>query len=229
MVVGVIPARLESTRFHRKILFPIRNKPMVIHVYERALNAKKIDRLIIAVDSLETVNALKDYDVEVLMTSQKHKSGTDRVAEAVVKIDAEIIINIQGDVPMLEPKMIDDLVSVFDDKTVKIATLASKVTTEDDLKDFNLVKVVLDNNQNAGGFYRKITDISKKYYHHIGIYGYCKQTLEMFTKLKQTKNEKLLHLEQLRALDNGIPIRVVMCNFPYRGIDTREDLEQLNL
>jgi 3-deoxy-manno-octulosonate cytidylyltransferase (CMP-KDO synthetase) len=229
MVIGVIPARLDSTRFHRKILFPIRNKPMVMHVYERALNAKKIDRLIIAVDSLETVNALKDYNVEVLMTSSKHQSGTDRVAEVVVKIDAEIIINIQGDEPMLEPKMIDDLISVFDDKTVKIATLASRVITEDDLKNFNLVKVVLDNNQNADGFYRDITDNSKKYYNHIGIYGYRKQTLEMFTKLEQTKNEKLLHLEQLRALDNGIPIRVVKCNFPYRGIDTREDLEQLNL
>lgn len=229
MVIGIIPARLESTRFHRKVLFPIRNKPMVAHVYERAVKAKKIDRLIIAADSLETVNALKDYDVEVLMTSSNHQSGTDRVAEAVAKINAEIIINIQGDEPMLEPKMIDDLVSVFDDKTVKIATLASKVITEDDLKDFNLVKVVLDNNQNAEGFYRNITDYSKKYYHHIGIYGYRKQALEMFTKLEQSKNEKLLHLEQLRALDNGIPIKVVMCNFPYRGIDIREDLEQLNL
>ncbi|MCK4904424.1 MAG: NTP transferase domain-containing protein, partial [Candidatus Marinimicrobia bacterium] len=124
MIIGVIPARLESTRFPRKILFPIHNKPMVMHVYERALKAKKIDRLLIAVDSLETVNALKDYDVEVLMTSSKHQSGTDRIADVVAEIDAEIIINIQGDEPMLEPEMIDDLVSVFDDKTVKIATLA---------------------------------------------------------------------------------------------------------
>jgi len=229
MVIGVIPARLESTRFPRKILFPINNKPMVMHVYERALKANKIDRLIIAVDSLETVNALKDYNVEVLMTSSKHKSGTDRIAEAVAEIDAEIIINIQGDEPMLESEMIDDLVSVFDDKTVKIATLASTVITEDDLQNSNLVKVAVDNNQYAEGFYRNITDYSKKYYHHIGIYGYRKQALEMFTKLEQSKNEEVLHLEQLRALDNGIPIRVVMCNFPYRGIDTLEDLEQLKL
>lgn len=229
MVIGVIPARLESTRFPRKILFPINNKPMVMHVYERALKANKIDRLIIAVDSLETVNALKDYNVEVLMTSSKHKSGTDRIAEAVAEIDTEIIINIQSDEPMLESEMIDDLVSVFDDKTVKIATLASTVITEDDLQNSNLVKVAVDNNQYAEGFYRNITDYSKKYYHHIGIYGYRKQALEMFTKLEQSKNEKVLHLEQLRALDNGIPIRVVMCNFPYRGIDTLEDLEQLKL
>jgi 3-deoxy-manno-octulosonate cytidylyltransferase (CMP-KDO synthetase) len=228
MVIGVIPARLESTRFARKILFPIRNKPMVMHVYERALKAKKIDRLIIAVDSLLTVNALKDYDVEIIMTSSKHQSGTDRIAEAVVEINADIIINIQGDEPMLEPEMIDDLVSVFDDKTVKIATLASTVITENDLRSSNSVKVTVDNDQNAEGFYRNITDYSNKYYRHIGIYGYRKDALEMFTKLEQSKNEKALHLEQLRALDNGIPIRVVMCDFPYSGIDTLEDLEQLN-
>jgi 3-deoxy-manno-octulosonate cytidylyltransferase (CMP-KDO synthetase) len=228
MVIGVIPARLESTRFSRKILFPIRNKPMVMHVYERALKAKKINRLIIAVDSLLTVNALKDYDVEVIMTSSKHQSGTDRIAEAIAEINADIIINIQGDEPMLEPEMIDDLVSVFDDKTVKIATLASTVITENDLRSSNSVKVTVDNNQNAEGFYRNITDYSNKYYRHVGIYGYRKDALEMFTKLEQSKNEKALHLEQLRALDNGIPIRVVMCDFPYSGIDTLEDLEQLN-
>ncbi|MEE9573014.1 MAG: 3-deoxy-manno-octulosonate cytidylyltransferase [Candidatus Neomarinimicrobiota bacterium] len=229
MVIGVIPARLESTRFSRKILFPIRNKPMVMHVYERVLKAKKINRLIIAVDSLETVNALKDYDVEVIMTSSKHRSGTDRIAEVVAEINADIIINIQGDEPMLEPGMIDDLVSVFDDKTVKIATLASTVITENDLRNSNSVKVIVDSNQNAEGFYRNITDYSKKYYRHVGIYGYRKDVLETFTKLERSKNEKALHLEQLRALDNGIPIRVVMCDFPYSGIDTLEDLEQLNL
>ena len=229
MVIGVIPARLESTRFSRKILFPIRNKPMVMHVHERALRSKKIDRLIIAADSFETVNALKEFDVEVIMTSVLHQSGTDRIAEAVAEINTDIIINIQGDEPMLEPEMIDDLVSVFDDKTVKIATLASTVITENDLRNSNSVKVIVDSNQNAEDFYRNITDYSKKYYRHIGIYGYRKNALEMFTKLERSKNEKALHLEQLRALDNGIPIRIVMCDFPYSGIDTLEDLEQLNL
>ena len=129
MVIGVIPARLESTRFPRKILFPNRNKPMIIHVYECAIKSQKLDRVIIAVDSQETIDALKNYDVEVMMTSLKHQSGTDRIAEAVTDIDAEIIINIQGDEPMLDPAMIDDLISVFDDKTVKIATLASTIIT----------------------------------------------------------------------------------------------------
>ena len=229
MVIGVIPARLESTRFPRKILFPIRNKPMIMHVYERALLAKRLDRVIIAIDSTETANALAPYGAEIMMTSTKHQSGTDRIAEAVASIDAEIIINIQGDEPMLESKMIDDLVSVFDDKTVKIATLASTVITKDDLTNSNLVKVVVDDNKNAEGFYRNITDNLKQYFHHVGIYGYRKETLMEFTKLSPSANEQKHSLEQLRAMDNGILIRVVMCDFPHRGIDTPEDLEQLDL
>jgi len=229
VIIGVIPARLESTRFPRKILFPIRSKPMIIHVYERAVKSQKLDRVIIAVDSQETVNTLQGYDIEVVMTSQKHQSGTDRIAEAVADIDADIIINIQGDEPMLNPKMIDDLISVFDDKTVKIATLASTIITKDDFNNPNTVKVKIDENINAVGFYRKISDRTVQYFRHIGIYGYRRNILETFTGLEQSRNEKLLHLEQLRALDNGIPIKVAMCNYPYRGIDVPEDLKQLNL
>ena len=229
MIIGVIPARLESTRFPRKILFPIRTKPMIMHVYERALKAKKLDNVIIAVDSKETVDALKDYDVEIVMTSQKHQSGTDRIAEAVTDIDAEIIINIQGDEPMLDPAMVDDLISVFDDETVEIATLASTVITEDDYINPNTVKVKIDNNNNAIDFYRDIEGNNTQHFRHIGIYGYRKNILEKFTKLEQSENEQLLRLEQLRALDNGIPIRVAMCHFPYHGIDTLEDLKQLNI
>ena len=229
MIIGVIPARLESTRFPRKILFPIRNKPMIMHVYERALKANKLDRVIIAVDSQETIDTLKDYDVEIVMTSSKHQSGTDRIAEAVTDIDAEIIINIQGDEPMLDPAMIDDLVSVFDDETVEIATLGSTVITKEDFKNPNTVKVKIDNNSNAIDFYREIDGNNAQYFRHIGIYGYRKNILVKFTRLEQSENEQLLHLEQLRALDNGISIRVAMCNFPYRGIDTLEDLKQLNI
>ena len=202
---------------------------MIMHVYEHTLKAKKLDSVIIAVDSQETIDALKDYDVEVVMTSQKHESGTDRIAEAVANIDAEIIINIQGDEPMLDPKMIDDLVSVFDDKTVKIATLASTVITEDDYNNPNTVKVEIDKYSNAINFYREMVDRKQQYFRHIGIYGYRKETLMKFTKLPQSDNEKKHSLEQLRALDNRISIKVAMCNFPYRGIDTQEDLKQLNI
>ena len=229
MIVGVIPARLESTRFPRKILFPIRNRPMVMHVFERALKAKKLDRLIIAVDSLETVDALRDYDAEVLMTSSKHQSGTDRIAEAVKKVNTDIVVNIQGDEPMIEPQLIDDLIAVFDDKTVKIATLASTIITEDDMNSLNAVKVKIDKNNNACGFYRQISDEKHSFLRHIGIYGYRKETLMKFTALPQSENEMKYNLEQLRAMDNEIPIHVVTCEYPYRGIDTQEDLKQLKL
>ena len=229
MIIGVIPARLESTRFPRKILFPICEKPMIVHVYERALKAKKLDDVIIAVDSQKTIDDLQNYGIDAVLTSEKHESGTDRIAEAVSNIDAEIIINIQGDEPMLDPKMINDLVSVFDDPTVKIATLASTVITEDDFENPNIVKVEMDNNSNAVNFYREVDSGKAQYFRHIGIYGYRKDILETFTSLDQSKNEKLLHLEQLRAIDNGILIRVVLCNFTYHGIDTMKDLEQLNI
>ena len=229
MIIGVIPARLESTRFPRKILFPIRNKPMIMHVYERALKANKLDRVMIAVDSQDTIDELNNYDVEIVLTSTKHQSGTDRIAEAVTDIDAEIVINIQGDEPMLDPNMIDDLISVFDDETVEIATLASTLITEEDFNNPNTVKVKIDNNSNAIDFYRETDSNNEQYFRHIGIYGYRKNILEKFTSLEKSDNEQSLHLEQLRALDNGISIRVAMCNFPFRGIDTREDLKQLNI
>ena len=199
-----------------------------MHVYERALKSQKLDRIIIAVDSQETVEALKKYNAEVIMTSPKHQSGTDRIAEAVANFNSDIIINIQGDEPMLDPEMIDSLISLFVDKSVEMATLASTVITENDILNQNSVKVAIDKNHNAIGFYRKITDFSKQYFHHIGIYGYRKDMLNKFTKLEQSKNEKVLHLEQLRALDNGIAIRVAVCDFPYRGVDVKKDLEQLN-
>lgn len=229
MVIGVIPARLESTRFPRKILFPIRNKPMIMHVYERALQAHLLDKVIIAIDSEETANIIAPYGAEIMRTSVKHQSGTDRIAEVVHGIDADIIINIQGDEPLLDPKMIDRLISSFDDKDVEIATLASTIITKDDYKNPNTVKVNIDGNSNAVGFYREIADENAEYFRHIGIYGYRKETLMAFTKFEQSENEKKYSLEQLRALDNGIPIRVVKCDFEYRGIDTIDDLKQLKL
>jgi len=226
MIVGVIPARLESTRFPRKILFPINNRPMIVHVYERAMQSQKLDKVIVAVDAVETVEVLKDYNIESVMTSQKHQSGTDRIAEAISNIDADLIVNLQADEPKIESTMIDDLVIVFDNESVKMATLASTAITADDLSNDNTVKVDIDENCDALGFYRKIEDSKKKYYRHIGIYGFQRKTLELFTNLSQSTNEKNLKLEQLRALDNDIPIKVVMSDYKYHGIDVPDDLEQ---
>ena len=202
---------------------------MVMHVYERALQALLLDKVIIAIDSIETANILAPYGAEIIMTMSKHQSGTDRIAEVVTDIDSDIVINIQGDEPMLDPTMIDKLISSFYDKEVEIATLASTIITKDDFKNPNTVKVNIDRNNNSVGFYREITDERAKYFRHIGIYGYRKETLMEFTKFEQSENEKKYSLEQLRALDNGIPIRVAKCDFKYRGIDIIDDLKQLKL
>ena len=228
MVVGVIPARLESTRFPRKILFPINNRPMIVHVYERALQSIKLDKVLVAVDSNITSDILKEYGIESIMTSNNHKSGTDRIAEAVSDIETDIVINLQADEPLIEPTHIDELVTAFDDKSVKMATLASTAMSINDLENSNTVKVDIDVNNFAVGFCRKITDNDRKYLRHIGIYGYRKTVLLQFTELPQSKSEKELRLEQLRALDNGIPIKVVLCDYKFHGVDTPQDLKQFN-
>ena len=229
MVIGVIPARLHSTRFPNKILTPINEKPMVMHVYDRARESEKLDDVIIAIDSNDTEEALKQYKPNLKMTHLEHLSGTDRVAEVVKDMDVDVILNIQGDEPMLNPSIIDQLVSCFDDEFVEMATIGSRVIDSSDYLNPNSVKMMINENGYATSFSREIKDYQiGGYYHHVGIYGYRKDTLSHFTTLDQSRNEKNLNLEQLRALDNGIAIKVAMTDYPHRGIDTKEDLELID-
>jgi len=230
MIIGVIPARLKSIRFPNKILTPIDEKPMVMHVYDRARESKKLDDVIIAIDSNETEEALKQYKPNIKMTDPDHLSGTDRVAEVVKDMDVDIILNIQGDEPMLDPSIIDELVSCFNDELVEMATIGSRVIDNSDYLNPNSVKMMINENGFATSFSREMKDYQiGGYYHHVGIYGYRKDTLFRFTMLDQSANEKNSNLEQLRALDNGIPIKVAMTDYPHRGIDTKEDLQQIEL
>jgi len=230
MVIGVIPARLESTRFPNKILTPINDKPMVMHVYERAKESEKLDDVIIAIDSSETEEALKQFKPNIKMTHPDHLSGTDRVAEVVKDMDVDLILNIQGDEPMLDPSIINQLVECFDDELVEMATIGSTVIDNSDYLNPNSVKIIINENGFASSFCREIKDHQiGGYYHHVGIYGYRKDTLLRFTMLDQSINEINLNLEQLRALDNEIQIKVAMTDYPHRGIDTKEDLNQIEL
>lgn len=225
MIIGVIPARLESTRFPRKILFPINNRPMVAHVYDRAIEARKLDKVIVAVDSSITKDVLAEFGIDVIMTSTRHKSGTDRIAEALKSTKFDIVINLQADEPHIDPNLIDALIDSFIDSDVKIATLASTIMTDDQLNDENTVKVNIDKNGFAKRFNRQI-DGEDEYFRHIGIYGYRSDILKKITELPQSENERKFKLEQLRAIDNGIPIKVIKCDYKYNGIDTPEDLKQ---
>lgn len=226
--VGIIPARLFSTRFPRKILHSIDGKPMVVHVYERACEAASLSTVIIAIDHEDTEEVLKNYGVEMVMTQKNHKSGSDRVAEVAQNLDAEIIMNIQGDELLLEPGLIDELVGVFEDKAIKMVTAANTHLKPEDVYNLNAVKVLLDQDGFATAFRREpLNREIGGYYHHIGIYAYRKETLLEFIALPPSKNEEMLKLEQLRALDNGIPIKVILTQYTHRGVDTIEDLKQI--
>ena len=225
MNIGVIPARLHSIRLPRKILAPINEKPMVVHVYEHALQAKTLDEVYIAIDSDETAEALKPFNVNTVMTFSDHKSGTDRVAQVVAELDADVGVNIQGDEPGMDPKLIDEVVGIFQMPNIFMATAASTNISLEDEYDPNIVKVLVDQNNIALAFRREPRPYEMGgYYRHIGMYAFRKKALMKFTNMKQTENEKKHRLEQLRVLDNGLPIHVIMTDYTGRGIDTEEDL-----
>ena len=224
MNLGVIPGRLNSKRFPRKIIYPLNGKAVIEHVYDNAKESKYLDKVIIAIDSEETKSHLND-SCNIMLTSLEHKSGTDRVAEVSEKINSDIIVNIQGDEPKIDPNIIDSLILLFNDPSVEIASVASTDLNNDDLINPNVVKVCLDDNNYAMNFERDISLQDQQYFRHIGIYAYRSEILKKFTNLDQTENEKKFKLEQLRALDNNIAIKILITNFQHRSIDIEDDLK----
>jgi len=229
MKLGVVPARLNSKRLPRKILADLNGKPLIAHVMERALEAKSLDKVILAVDSEETIKTLEQYDFDMVLTSSDHVSGTDRIAEVIDEIpDAEIIINIQGDEPLIESKVIDSLVDSFNDSTVNISTIVSTKLTVSDLLNPNVVKAIVNEYQDAIEFKRNIFDLEiGGVYRHVGIYGFRRESLIAFTKLDPSVREVESRLEQLRALDNGMPIRATVTNYDSHSVDTQADLDKV--
>ena len=228
MNIGVIPARLHSSRLPEKILLPVGQHPMVVHVYRKVALAKFIDKIIIAVDNKKTLDVISKYGINGYMTDSCHNSGTDRSAEVVKNLDGDIIVNIQGDEPEIDPKLIDQIISLFKDKSTMMATAATTDLTQEDLNNENVVKVKVNNLKHAIEFSRDPI-LGNRVFRHIGIYAYRKKMLENFTKLSQTKNEIDQRLEQMRALDNGITIHTIISNYKGRGIDTIEDYNRLGM
>ena len=229
MVVGIIPARIGSKRFPKKILADINGKPMIAHVAERAMQSKLLEKIVIAIDAEETKQALSDFDFDLVMTSKDHSSGTDRVAQVAKEIDsAEIIINIQGDEPLLDPNVIDGLIQLFDDPSVSMGTVVSRNIGIKDYLDRNIVKAFLNEHQNAYDFKRDIYDSDiGGVFRHIGFYGFDRDTLLQFSSLPASKNEIKYSLEQFRALDNGIKIKAFISNAQQQAIDSPEDLDRV--
>ena len=201
---------------------------MVAHVYEQVKKVKSLDDVIVAIDSKETAEALKKLKIKYVMTSNDHISGTDRVQEAISKQDVEIVVNIQADEPSIDPVLIDMLINQFDDENIKMATIAGKDMDAKKLCDPNTVKVLLDRDRFAVNFRRNpIESEAGGYYHHMGIYAYRKAILDKFISLEPSENEIKFKLEQYRALDNKIPIKVVLTEKVNKGIDVMDDLKEV--
>ena len=230
--IGVIPARFSSTRFAGKVLADLGGKPVVQHVWERAKDSKLLDDLIIAADDERVIEAAKGFDAKVVYTSPDQPSGTDRLIEVVNPIDVEVIINIQGDEPMVRPEMIDELArTVLEDKDIYMATLAKRIEDKADINNPNIVKLVKDKNGFALYFSRSVIPHPRfktvtPYFKHIGLYAYRKDFLFEFANLPKSHLEMTEGLEQLRVLESGYKIKVVETKFDTIGIDTPEDLEK---
>ncbi|MGD9276205.1 MAG: 3-deoxy-manno-octulosonate cytidylyltransferase [Candidatus Pacearchaeota archaeon] len=230
-IVGIIPGRYSSTRFSGKVLEEINGKPMIWHVYNQAKKSKLLTRVIIATDEKKVFDIAKKLGMEIIMTSKKHKTGTDRISEVAKKIDAEIIVNIQGDEPLINPKDIDLAVKpMIKDSRIAMSTLKIELKNKGDIKDKNNVKVVTDKEGFALYFSRSEIPFKRnegKTYKHIGLYSYRKDFLLKFSKMGQTTLEKAESLEQLRALENGFKIKVVETKNESIGVDIPEDLERV--
>jgi 3-deoxy-manno-octulosonate cytidylyltransferase (CMP-KDO synthetase) len=231
-VIAVIPARYSSTRFPGKVLAKDTGKFLIQHTYERACLAKLPQKVIIAADDEKVVAAAKTFGAECVLTSPDHQSGTDRIAEAVAEMDVEIIVNLQGDEPEIDPGNIDYLAKMLmDNPGCPMATLAAEFQTAQQVSDPNIVKVIIGCNNKAIYFSRSpipydreksgVGDV-KQYLRHIGIYAYRKKFLLEITALPQTPLEKIEKLEQLRAIENGYSILVGKVKHTCDGIDTPE-------
>ena len=230
--IGVIPARYSSTRFEGKVLADLSGKPVVQHVWERAKQAMMLDDLIIAADDQRVVDRVEGFGGKAILTSQDQPSGSDRLAEVVNPIDVKIVVNIQGDEPLVHPTMIDELVRTLEeDDSVTMATMIKKIKKNEELIDPNVVKVVIDRFANALYFSRSPIPFekgepSKIFYKHLGLYAYTKDFLFTFTNLPKSNLETAESLEQLRALENNYKIKTIETEFETVGVDTPEDLER---
>lgn len=225
----IIPARLNSTRLKNKLLLEVNSKPIIQWVYESAKKSKLSKRVIIATDSEEIYGKAQNFGAEIEMTSAEHKSGSDRIAEVAKRHpEFEYILNMQGDEPQITPDVIDLALELIQNTSCDISTLVREIKDTGQIQSPNCVKCVFDKNFNALYFSRYPVPYPRnnefaKYYAHIGMYGYKKESLLKMTSYPQADIEKTESLEQLRALYNGMNIKVAITDLNPTGIDTIED------
>ncbi len=237
-VLAVVPARYASTRFPAKIITPLDGKPLVLHAFERARRATLVSDVVIATDDQRVVDAVRPYTDKVLLTRTDHATGTDRIAEVAARVEAGIIVNVQGDEALVDPETIDDTIRpLMERPDVVMATARHPLTQPEHINDPNIVKVVCDAQGLALYFSRcpiphvrdaaDGNEAAQCHWQHIGLYVYRRDFLLEFARMPQTPLEQLEKLEQLRALENGYKIAVIDTDYRAIGVDVPEDLERV--
>lgn len=229
--IAVIPARLASTRLPRKMLREIAGKPLIGVVYEAVRLSPLLDDVIIATDSDEILRVCREHGWKAEMTSPNHKSGTERVHEIASCHSADIYVNVQGDEPMIRPEQLAILLGLMQNSEAQVGTLKTPAAAED-IDNPNAVKVVTDRSGRALYFSRATVPFDRdgirpRYFKHLGIYAYRRAALQRFVSLPESSLEKTERLEQLRFLENGIPIHVAETPYDSVGVDTEEDLQRV--
>jgi 3-deoxy-manno-octulosonate cytidylyltransferase (CMP-KDO synthetase) len=233
--IAFIPARYAATRFPGKLMENLGDKTIIRHTYENTKATLLFDEVIVVTDSEIIFNEIVHYGGYAIMSKHPHESGSDRIAEAVADIEVDIVVNVQGDEPFVKKELLEDLLNAFNkdfNKETKVASLMYEITDEDAIINPNHVKVVVDKNNNALYFSRSVIpfprnkNLSPTYYKHIGIYAFRKNALMNFTQWEPSVLEVTEKLEQLRYLENGIKIKMVLTDESPVSIDTAEDLER---
>jgi 3-deoxy-manno-octulosonate cytidylyltransferase (CMP-KDO synthetase) len=234
-IVAVIPARYASTRLPGKPLADLDGRPMIEHVYRRVSASKIISQVIVATDDLRIATRVHDFGGKVKLTKATHQTGTDRLAEVAASLDCDVVVNVQGDEPLIDPRALDELVApLIADRTVQMTTLFRRIHDGAELTNPNVTKVVVD----RGGFAMYFSRAAIPHvrdprggwppmYRHIGVYGYRRKTLLVLASLEPTPLERAESLEQLRALEHGIRIKAVETRHESFEVNTKEDLEQV--
>ncbi|MEO5649149.1 MAG: 3-deoxy-manno-octulosonate cytidylyltransferase [Ginsengibacter sp.] len=233
--IALIPARYAATRFPGKLMQMLGNKTIIRHTYENTVATLLFDEVIVVTDNETILNEIIHNGGHAVMSRKEHESGSDRIAEAASEIDAAIIVNVQGDEPFVKKELLQNLLSTFENdphQNVQVASLMYEINGEEEILNPNHVKVVVDKNNNALLFSRSVIpfhrdkNINPVYYKHIGIYAFRKNTLMNFTRWEISPLEAIEKLEQLRYLENGVKIKMILIDQTPVSIDTPDDLEK---
>jgi len=231
-IVALIPARYNATRFPGKLMQMLGNKTVIHKTYEATVATELFDEVFVVTDSEIIFNEITSHGGKAIMSKKEHESGSDRIAEAAAAMDADIIVNVQGDTPFIKKAPLQKLVAQFGDLSVEVASMMQVLKDPKEIEDPNFVKLVVDKNMNALFFSRSVIPFARDkeapvtYYEHIGVYAFRKQALLDFTDWQITPLEAAEKIECLRFLENGVPIRMIVTDYLGIEIDTPEDLQK---